>query len=398
MSNLPKIEREEYKERVLKFKKLMKENGLDLVVGFSNLLDPSTVRYFSDFSAVNESSAVVIPLEGKNVLCSGQAGLDYAQIKNKMYDSEIKVFPEIGEVSGFEYDFEGQLDFYTFFKQLKAELGDVKRIGLLGKLTFPAVIYNKLVSVFEGCEIVDFDKKFYESRVVKTTGEIACIKKASDIITDAYSVVVPQIKVGMTERQIQGLFEKEILFGGAESNVMSFSHMVATGDVNSHISMCRNTLRTVNEGEIINLAGGCCYEGYNGVICSPFVLGKVPQKIKDAVNCAYDALNYAQSKMKPGVTCDVVMNAYTDYLEKMGYIQYCPYGSLHSTGLLECEAPVFSVENKRVIQENMTICIDAYFKGMEWGSFRIEDNYLITAKGAERMTKFNDKLIPELFK
>ncbi len=65
--------------------------------------------------------------------------------------------------------------------------------------------------------------------------------------------------------------------------------------------------------------------------------------------------------------------------------------------MLECEAPIFSVDNKRVIEENMAICIDAYFKGMEWGSFRIEDCYLITPAGAKRMTTYNDSAIPRIF-
>jgi Xaa-Pro aminopeptidase len=46
----------------------------------------------------------------------------------------------------------------------------------------------------------------------------------------------------------------------------------------------------------------------------------------------------------------------------------------------------------------MAICIDAYFKGMEWGSFRVEDCYLITDKGSQRMTTYNDKAIPALYK
>ncbi|MBR1867375.1 MAG: aminopeptidase P family protein, partial [Clostridia bacterium] len=358
-------------------------------------LDPSTVRYFSDFSAVNESSAVIIPLYGTPYLCSGQAGYDYALIKNKLPYSEIKVLPEIGEVSGFEYDFEGQLDFKTLFISLKQKYA-VKRIGIIGRLTFPSIIYRKMAEVFSGAEIVDFDGEFYEYRVVKTDSEIACIKKASDIISETYRNAVPRIKEGMTELEIQALFESGILENGAESNVMAFNHMVATGDVNSHISMCRNTSRKVGKSEIINLAGGASYEGYNGVICSPYVLGEIPRKIKDAIRCAYDALNHTSSLMKDGVTCDIVLNAYTDYLKKYGYIDYCPYGSLHSTGLLECEAPVFSVKNKRIIKKNMTICIDAYFKGMEWGSFRIEDNYVITDKGAERMTKYNDEALPLL--
>ena len=85
-------------------------------------------------------------------------------------------------------------------------------------------------------------------------------------------------------------------------------------------------------------------------------------------------------------------------MTKYGYIQYCPYGSLHSTGMIECEAPVFSKKNGRIIEENMAICIDAYFKGMEWGSFRVEDCYLIEKDGAKRMTTYNDKALPKIFK
>ena len=121
------------------------------------------------------------------------------------------------------------------------------------------------------------------------------------------------------------------------------------------------------------------------------MLFEILLKIKDAVKCAYDALNIAASKMIPGAGAKEILNSYTDYLTKMGYIDYCPYGSLHSTGLLECEAPVFSIENNREINENMTMCIDAYFKGMEWGSFRIEDTYVITKKRAERMTHITIK-------
>jgi Xaa-Pro aminopeptidase len=194
------------------------------------------------------------------------------------------------------------------------------------------------------------------------------------------------------------MFEAEMMSLGAESYVQAFAPMVATGEKNSYISMCRNTLRQIKENEILNLAAGVSYEGYNGVICSPLVLGEIPQKIKDAVNCAYEALNFASAKMKAGTPCDVVLNAYTDYLTKYGYIDYCPYGSLHSTGMLECEAPTFTVSNKRIIEENMAICIDAYFKGMEWGSFRIEDCYLIEKGGAKRMTTYNDTAIPKIFK
>ena len=395
--NYPKIEAKEYLARVNALRKKMAEKNVDVVIGFSNLLEIAIVRYYCGFAPVNESSAIVIPADGAVTVCSGQASYDYCLVQNSLPQSRIAILPEIGEVSGFEYDTEGQLDFAELFAQVKAEHPGIKRIGFIGRLIFPSIIMKKLEKVFPDADIVDFDDVHYEQRIIKSAAEIECLKTNWEMVSEMFTNVVPKIEVGMTERHIEGMFEAEMMRLGAESYVQSFAPMVATGPKNSYISMCRNTLRRIEESEIINLAAGVCYEGYNGITCSPLVLGKIPQKIKDAVSCAYEALNYASAKMLPGTPCDVVLNAYTDYLTKYGYIDYCPYGSLHSTGMLECEAPVFSVANKRIIEENMAICIDAYFKGMEWGSFRIEDCYLIGANGAKRMTTYNDKALPKIF-
>ena len=396
--NYPVFQGEEYLRRVQELRKKMAEDGVDLVIGFSNLLEIAIVRYYCGFAPVNESSAIIIPAEGEVVVCSGQASDDYCRVQNALPGSRIAILPEIGEVSGFEYDKDGQLDFTELFEQIKAEHPGVKKIGFIGRLIFPAIIMDKVRKVFAGAKIVDYDDTHYQQRIFKSPAEIEVLKTNWEMVSKTFEAVVPQIRAGMTERQIEGMFVAEMMKLGAESYVQAFAPMVATGPKNSFISMCRNTLRKIEEGEILNLAAGVCYEGYNGITCSPLVLGTIPQKIRDAVLCAYDALNVASSKMAPGTPCDVVLNAYTDYLTRYGYIDYCPYGSLHSTGMLACAAPVLTLANKRVIEENMAICIDAYFKGMEWGSFRIEDCYLITAGGSKRMTTYNDSAIPRIFR
>jgi Xaa-Pro aminopeptidase len=393
-----KIEAQEYLARVNALRAKMAEQGVDLVVGFSNLLEIAIVRYYCGFAPTNESSAIVIPAEGEVVVCTGQASYDDCQLKNALPNSRIAILPEIGEVSGFVYDTEGQLDFEELFKQVKAEHPYVKKVGFIGRLIFPAIIMDKLRKVFAGCEVVDMDDIHYEQRIIKSPAEVALMTKNWEMVSEVFKNVIPKIKVGMTEREVEGMFVAEMQRLGAESYVQAFAPMIASGPVNSFVSMRRNEERQIQESEMISIACGTCYEGYNGMICTPLVLGEIPQEMKDAVMCAYDALNYASAKMAPGVSCDVVMNAYTEFLTERGYIEYCPYGSLHSTGMLECEAPIFTVENKRVLEEGMCICIDAYFKGMEWGSFRMEDCYLITADGVKRMTTYNDEFIPQLFK
>ena len=269
MNTSVKINGSEYQKRVDALRVKMAEQNVDLVVGFSNLLEIAIVRYYCGFAPVNESSAIVIPANGEVIVCSGQASYDYCQVNNALPGSRIAILPEIGEVSGFEYDTEGQLDFAELFQQVKAANPGVKKIGFIGRLIFPAIIMNKLKQVFPDAEIVDFDDVHYEQRIRKSDAEIEILKVNWEMVSEMFTRVVPEIRVGMTERHIEGMFEAEMMRLGAESYVQSFAPMVATGVKNSFISMCRNTTRKMQEREILNLAAGVCYEGYNGVICTP---------------------------------------------------------------------------------------------------------------------------------
>ncbi|MFH0934011.1 MAG: aminopeptidase P family N-terminal domain-containing protein, partial [Pseudomonadota bacterium] len=213
----PIIPDREFAERVSTFKKQMARQHIDLVVIFSNLLDPSAVRYFSDVYAVNESAAMVIPLQGDPVFCSGQAGHEWSAFKSKVRD--IRIMPEVGEVSGVEYDLE-VLDFQDLFKELKSKFA-VKKIGIIGDLIFPYEIYRKLDGVFPDAEKVSAESLMYEMRVRKSENELACIRKAGEIIDRTFEYAVARIKPGVTELDIQADLEGKMLRLGAEAYTLS---------------------------------------------------------------------------------------------------------------------------------------------------------------------------------
>ena len=391
--NWPKIPDTEFARRMQQFKERMAGQNLDLVVIFSNLLDPSAVRYFSDVSPVNESAAMVIPLQGDPILCSGQACHEWSQYKSKVKD--IRIMPEVGEVSGVEYDLEVE-DFEDLFKEMRDKYR-VNKIGIVGDFTFPQMIYAKLARTFPEAEKVSAEDLMYEMRMRKSDNEIACIRKACEIISQTFEYAVPRIQPGMTELDIQADLESEMLRLGAESYVLSWSPMVPSGPQRSHLCMNRNSMRRVQENEIIALAAGSVYEGYNGVICTPVVLGEIPAEIKEAVNVAREALELTTRSLRPGANSRDLFHIYTDFLEAKGYRKYSPYGSVHSLGLLECESPFFSANRDVYLVENAAVAIDAYFKGMSWGSFRIEDTFIIGPDRTEKATTFNDKHL-DLFK
>ncbi len=394
MQNFPTIPEREFADRIDAFKSKMSEKSIDLVVIYSNLLDPSAVRYFSDFSPINESSAMLIPLEAAPILCSGQACHEWSRHQSKIAD--IRVMPEVGEVSGVEYNIENQIDFKDLFKEIKDSLS-IKRIGIIGDLIFPFEIAKKLGAVFKDAKISSAEDLMYGLRIKKSAAEIACMKKAADIITQTFEFASSRIKPGMSELDIQADIESQMLRLGAEGYCNSFAPMIPSGPVHSNLCMNRNTLRKVREQEIIDIQAGCLYEGYNAVICSPFVIGKIPEDIKKAVKVANEALDVVRQSMRPGVSSRELYRTYNEFLDQKGYRRFSPYGSVHSIGLLECESPFFSADRDVLIEEDMAVAVDVYFKGLPWGSFRIEDTYIIRSGGAELITKFNEKFIKDTF-
>lgn len=304
MQHFPVMPESAFGERIDALKRKMDQSAIDLVVLYANLLDPSAVRYFSDFSAINESSAMLILLEAEPILCSGQACHEWSRDTSK----------------------------------------------------------------------------------------------AADIITDGFAFASSRIKPGIGELAIQADLESQMLRLGAEGYCNSFAPMVPSGPVHSNLCMNRNTLRKIQEQEIVDLQAVCLYEGYNVVICSPVVPGKVPQDIKKAAMTAYGAFNVAGQSMKSGVSSKELYRTYHDFLDKKGDRKFSPYGSVHSIGFLECESEFFGAECDVWMQEDMAVAVDVYFKGLPWGSFRIEDTTIIKNDGAELITRFNEQCIEDTFR
>jgi len=389
VSGYPVIPDSEFVTRLSAFKKVMVDNNLDVVIAYANYIDPSVVRYYSDFFAINENSALVIPLEGNPILCSGQACHDWSKFKSKI--KEIRIMPEVGEVSGVEYEID-VVDFEDLFKEIKSKY-KANKIGFIGELTFPQVIYAKIQKIFPGAEIINVDNLHYSLRMAKSESELNCIRKAGEIITQTYEYALGRMKPGMTELDVQADLMAEMLRQGGEDHTLSWAPMIPSGKAHTNLCMNRNFMKKLEEGEIINVDAGVLYEGYNAVICTPVVLGKIPEEMRKVILIAWDAHRKVADGLKPGVTAKELYKMYADFLTEKGYRQFSPYGSVHSLGMLECEPPFFSATKDVALVDGSVIAIDAYFANLPWGSFRIEDTYIVGKDGPEMVTPFNQEYL-----
>ncbi len=388
-TNFPKIPDSEFEKRIQVFKQKMTRENFDLVIFYSNYIEPSAVRYFSDFFPINENGALIIPLKGDPILCSGQACHDWSRFKSKVKD--IRIMPEVGEVSGVEYDID-VVDFDDLFAELKQKYS-VNKIGIVGELTFPQVIFGKMKKAFPQADIAPAEKILYEMRVSKSENELACIRKAGEIIDHTFEYALNRIKPGATELDVQADLMYMMLHLGAEDHTLSWAPMIPSGKENSNLCMNRNSMKKIEEGEIVNVDAGVLYEGYNAVICTPVILGKVPEEMRKAILTAWDASRTVANALKPGATSKQLFKIYADFLANTGYSKFSPYGSVHSLGMLECEPPFFSNKRDVILAENAVVAIDAYFANLPWGSFRIEDTFIVKSNGFEPVTKFNSEYL-----
>jgi len=390
----PRIPDAEFEARIASVKSKMKERDIDLLVLYSNALDPGHVRYLADVVGVNESAAMVIPQEGDPIVCSGQACQAWSKFKSRVKD--VRIFPEVGEVAGTEYLVGDQFTFSSLFQELRQK-HSIKKIGTVGTLIFPQIIYAQLQKTFPDAVIVNAESLVFELRVRKSENEIASMRKAAEILDDSFANAVKKIEVGWTELDIMAEIEAAILRGGAESTAVAWDPMIPSGPERSNLCMNRNTLRKVNAGEIICLQAGAVVEGYNAALCTPFVLGEIPSEIKRAVAAATEAMDATINSLKPGATSRQINAAGKAVLKHTGYGDYSPYALMHNIGCLECESPWMAEDKDYPLVEGMTVCIDVFLFRLPWGSFRIENTLAITASGAECLTKFNRNFVARHF-
>ena len=394
-TTLPRIPDAEFAGRIDRLKSRMRAEHIDLLVLYSTTLDPGHVRYLSDVVGINEAAAMVIPLDADPIVCVGPACQAWGPHKSRVKD--VRILLEVGEVAAPEYTVGEKRVCSELFRELGAASGPVRKIGVVGKLTFPQIIYAQLQKTFPSAEIVDAEPMLFELRVRKSANEIACMRKAAEILDASYTNAVARIRPGWTELDIMAEIVAGILKGGAEDTGASWTPMIPSGPKHSNLCMNRNSLRKVQEGEMICLQSAATYEGYNAALATPFVLGTVPPEIKQAVNAAHRAMEAMIAVLKPGATSKSVNSAGRDILRQTGYAQYSPYAMVHNIGCLECESPWMPDDQDYLIVEGMVVCIDVFLFRMPWGSFRIENTLAITANGTDLLTRFNRQFVPVHF-
>jgi len=228
-----------------------------------------------------------------------------------------------------------------------------------------------------------------ELRMRKDEDEIDSMVRAGEIADRAYLAVTSQAVTGLSEIELAGRLEAEMLAAGADG--VAFQTLVASGP-NGALPHHRAGTRRIEAGDVVILDYGCRVGGYCSDVSRTVVCGEAnPElwKVHEAVCRAHAA---ARDAARVGSTAESVDRAARDVLGEEGYGDRFVHRTGHGIGLDVHEPPYIVEGNERRLEQGMTFSIEpgAYFPG-RFG-VRVEDVVAVTEEGTLAMTRASHEL------
>lgn len=288
-------------------------------------------------------------------------------------------------VSGLEH--ESFADAQAALEQAIRDCGLEKgRIGLDESIV-TIQVWNRLEREFPQYEFVPAAAIFQEARRIKHPEEICCLERAAEIAEQSILAVVKDMRIGMTEKEMEARFNQEVYALGG-----SPFFCVATADNRSANVDTVNTKLALTKDSHVRFDLGCNYMGYKSDISRTVAIGSAASEIRDMYRWIQEGEAAAISVMRPGVTCEEVFNTAVGAVRK-GIPQYRRHHCGHGIGLEIYDTPSVAPGVLDEMQENQVFCIETPYYILGWGGVQVEDTLQITANGTHCLTKTSKDLI-----
>jgi len=379
----------EYRTRVQKTKDRMADAGFDTLL----CADTANINYLTGYDGWSfyTPQVAVVALELDDPLCIVR-GIDYggARVTAFMDESHLYGYPD-------DYVQSTERHPWDFIVGVLKERGlDRGRIAVeKDSYFYTAASHEALTKGVERAETVDAGHLVNWVRVIKSPQEIAYMSDAAKLVEKtmqaAYDTIAPGVRqcdaaAAINHAHYAGTPE----FGGDYASIVP---MMPSGPGTStpHLTW---TSQPFNSGEatILELAG--CRNRYHCPMARTLHLGPPPAKLADTSKVVMEGLAAALETVRPGVTCEEVVDAWNAVINRHGVVKDSRMG--YSTGLNyppDWGEHTLSLRagDRMVLQPDMTIHMIPGIWMDDWG-VEISECFRVTEAGVESFCDFPREL------
>jgi Xaa-Pro dipeptidase len=355
------------------------------------------------FSGTIQSSILFIPT-GSDPILMVQKG--FQRVKEECPLKNVVVINGKSHLRGTLHDF---------------GIRQIKRVGLEMDV-LPAYLYVWLTESFPQCRFVDVSALIRKQRMIKSLYETDQIRKAAAILHRGFAEIQGFIKEGVSELEIDGrlafIARREghmgILRMRGWNQEMTYAH-VLSGDSGSVVTFLNSphggsgntpamaqgaSFRQIRENEPIGIDYGVGINGYLADQFRTFVIGDLPPALEKAHQCSRDIHDLFAQEVRPGVPCAHLYTMAKDFASRAGLGEYFMghgEGQVrfigHGIGLEIDEFPVIAPNFEGELAQGMVIAFEPKFVFPGKGVVGMEDDYVVTSSGVERITLTEQELI-----
>jgi Xaa-Pro aminopeptidase len=368
---------------------LMAEREIDALV----VRAPDNVLYLTNFWGMKGYDACVFPREGEPTLFSLEASEEDAA--RMAWTSDVRLFNGYDQIDPrpptarvLELATSAAAEFETV--GLELSLGTQATDRMVGE---PTTFTHEWFTAFG--DVMDATPLLAEARALKTDQEIERMRLANEIAAAAMEHCKLVIEPGMSEAQIAAEWEGFVHGEGTgwEGRVdlaLGFSLVWSGPGIKTFTA---TTSRPVVEGEPTLFEIWVCADGYWCDHTKNLVTGELTpayRELESGLMAVYeDAIDFA----RPGASLAELDRRIRAGIEEMGFPGQPSHPICHGVGARAHEPPYAHQAGGGEIREGMVLAIEpgCYIEG--GGGLRVEDNFLITADGAEKLSPFPDGIV-----
>jgi Xaa-Pro aminopeptidase len=266
--------------------------------------------------------------------------------------------------------------------------------GLLGEPVGVDMIELPVLFALQsaGITVVDGQALMQDVRKIKQEDEKTLLATACAMVDSAYDHLYRAMRPGFRENDCVALVNKVLFELGSEHvegvNAISGERCAP----HPHVF----TDRMLRPGDPAYFDILHSYNGYRTCYYRTFAVGSASPALVDAYKRCREILDRSIAMIKPGVTTADVVGACFPKAEEFGFANEeaafaLQYG--HGVGLSIWEKPIFSrlvsFDHPETIEEGMVFALETFWPSTDgWSAARIEEQMIVTATGAEIITRF----------
>jgi len=368
--------------RLDRVKKELEKKNLEACI----LFDPVNVRYALDtvnmsiYNMHNLTRYCFVPVNGPVIL--------YEYFNCEKFSKHLNLIDEIRPAITWDYFSNGDQANIQLIKWIN-EVSDLSNSYFKSKkiaidvLNGPAVLaLNKI-----GIEVIDAKLILEQSRVIKSSEELKCMKAAIEVAEIGVTKMRNELKAGMTEDELWSILHKTNIEHGGEW----IECRILSSGPRTNPWMQESSNKIIQNGEIVSFDTDMVGPyGYCADISRAFVEGnKFNDEQKKLYKMAVEHINHNSKLIKNGMS-------FKEFTEKSWKLPEEYYGNryscmVHGIGLCDewpmIRYPTDGGQKEGYFEKNMTITVESYI-GKVGGNegVKLEQQYLVGQNSLELMS------------